>query len=168
MKQDIYRQHILVLRDKMLNLALKYLGERDDAEDVVQEVLLKLWHTKEQLKSVDNPEAYAMTMTKNRCLDMLKNNKKFQDAEIPNVISQADTPSEATENREAVAIIGKIIETLPDLQRMIITMKDVEDYDMKEIADITGTSVEAVRMNLSRARKKIKEIYLTYLNYEKR
>ena len=117
-----------------------------DAEDAVQEVMLKLWNLRQKLDEYRSIEAVAMTMTHHLCMDMWR-------AKRPDTLSldrvQAPTPS-AT------------------LQRTIIRMKDIEEYETEEIAEITGCNAEAIRSNLSRARKKVREVYLQTIQERKR
>ncbi|PIF02516.1 MAG: RNA polymerase subunit sigma-70 [Paludibacter sp.] len=165
MKQKVFRKNVLILRDKMLHIALRILNKEQDAEDVVQEVFLKLWMTKDALAGVENIEAYVTTMTKNACFDKIK--LKKQNVDITNLVYQkARCLEKDIDTREAVNIIKVIIDELPDLQRLIITMHDMEDYTTKEVAKNIGSSIDAVRMNLSRARKRVRDIYQSYLNYE--
>ncbi len=165
MKQKVFRKKILILRDKMLQLALRILNEEQDAEDVVQEVFLKLWITKNSLVDIQSIEAYITTMTKNACFDKIK--LKKHNVDIAALVSQKTRCLEQEmDNKEAVNIIKVIIDELPELQRLIITMHDVEDYSTKEIAKNTGSTINAVRMNLSRARKRVRDIYQSYLKNE--
>ena len=163
MSQELFRAAVLPMRDYLFATARRILSEEEDAEDAVQEVLLKLWYIRETLGRYENVEAFVTTVTKNHCLDKLKGRKRIESMTDSVLVLQSDTtPYELTERRDTHALIRKIIETLPSLQREIIKMKDVEEYEVDEIAEITGTKPDAVRMNLSRARKKVREEFLKW------
>ncbi len=161
MSREIYRQYILPSRNILFGIAAKMLGNEQDAEDAVQEVLLKLWLISDSLGKYENPSAMAVTSIKNHCLDKLKTIKREEtmpsDTELQ---TNTDNPYSMLERKNTEEILMHIINRLPKLQQLIITMKDVKDYETEEIASIMGTTVEAVRMNLSRARKKVREEYL--------
>jgi len=165
MSQERFKAEILPLREKLFYIAQKILVEEQEAEDAVQEVLLKLWHTRDSLEKYDSPAAFATTVTKNHCLDRLKV-KNRQDSLDESYYTRAgnDNPYLQLERKNTEEILQKIIENLPALQQAIIRMKDMEEYEVEEIAEITGTKVEAVRVNLSRARKKVREEYIKWTN----
>ncbi len=161
MSQEIYITEILPLRVRLLDIARNMLGNREEAEDAVQEVLLKFWHISDSLGRYANPAAIVVASMKNLCLDKLKAKQR----ELPlgteiDFGADTDNPYNLLESKNTEEILMWIIERLPQLQQMIIKMKDVQLYEVEEIANITGTSVESVRMNLSRARKKVRQEYL--------
>ena len=139
-----------------------------DAEDVVQEAFIKLWYIREKLDAYHSVEALAMQVTKNLSLDKIKL-RKPQGSELESVtlISEAVSPDEQLEQKDAAECIRRLIAQLPTLQQTIIRMKDIEGYELAEIAEITATPVENVRVNLSRARKKIREQFLQLNKQEK-
>ena len=163
MSQEIYKGVILPMRPQLLMLARKMLDGEQEAEDAVQEVLLKLWAISDSLLQYDKPAAFATTVTKNHCLDRLKVRKRTDSLDESHADrAGSDTPYLQLERKNTEDTIRRIIDTLPALQQAIIRMKDVEEYEVEEIAEITGTSPEAVRVNLSRARKKVREEYLKW------
>lgn len=160
MSSERFKHEILPIRQQLFRISLKLLEDEDDAEDAVQEVLLKLWRARESLGNYESAAAFATTVTKNHCLDKLKLRKRTEAIENYSSLSGEDNPYTQLERKNTDEIIRLIIKRLPQLQQQIITMKDVEEYEVEEIAEITGTAPEAVRMNLSRARKKVREEYL--------
>ena len=111
----------------------------------------------------DSPAAYATTVTKNYCLDRLKvKNRQESLDDTYSGMAASDNPYLELERKNTKEILQKIIDRLPPLQQAIIKMKDIEEFEVEEIAGITGTSVEAVRVNLSRARKKVREDYIKW------
>lgn len=161
MELEKFKITVLPLREKMLNISFKLVEDRADAEDIVQETFLKLWRIRDQLDQYNSVEALAVTMTKNLTLDKIKLRKHHSDEhELIRLDSGDRNPAELMEQKDAVACIRRLIESLPTLQQTIIRMKDVEGYELSEIAEITGSQVESVRSNLSRARKKVREQYL--------
>ena len=160
MSSELFKKEILPLRHQLFRVSLRMLDDSEDAEDAVQEVLLKLWSKRDVLVTCDNPAAFATTVTKNHCLDKLKLKKETETIDNLYAVSARDNPHLQLERKNTEQALKHIIETLPQLQQQIITMKDVEEYEIDEIAEITGTSYEAVRMNLSRARKKVREEYI--------
>lgn len=163
MSQERYKAEILPIRDKLFHMAYKILAEREDAEDAVQEVLLKLWHTRDSLGSYDNVAAFATTVTKNHCLDRLKTKKRTDSLdEIHQLRESNDNPHLQLERKNTEEVLRWIIQQLPPLQQEIIRMKDMEEYEIDEIAEITGTRPDAIRVNLSRARKKVREEYIKW------
>ena len=161
MELNRFKVEVLPLRGKIYNYSLKMLENTEEAEDTVQEVFLKLWEMRAKLSEYDSVEAFAVTMTKNMCLNKLSFRQRHVREELQQIqnIGNSETAEQQLENADAVDKVKQIIETLPPLQKMIIKMRDIEDYDMDTIAEITGCTEEAVRMNLSRARKKVKEMF---------
>ena len=158
---DIYKTKIIPLREKLIAYSVKLAGGQVEAEDIVQDVFLKLWTMRESLERYDSVEALAFTVTKNKTLDELKRSRSesIENIEWSGVYADTATPDPETmaEQKDMVNHVKRLIAALPTLQQSIIRMKDVEGYELSEIAAITGTLPEAVRTNLSRARKKIRE-----------
>lgn len=152
---------VLPLRSKLFNYARKLTDDTSDAEDVVQEVMIKLWNIRQKLEEYNSVEALAIKITHNLCMDMWRSKKP--DALSLDQVQTATrslNPEHLLEGKDEFRLINEIISSLPTLQQTIIRMKDVEEYEAEEIAEITGCSPEAVRSNLSRARKKVRDIYI--------
>ena len=137
------------------------LDDPQDVEDIVQEVFLKLWYIREELERYDSVEALAVQITKHLCLNRLRSfqyrQEKLSDSAI---ITADDNPYTALEQKDSVSHVMGIMEQLPGLQQTILRMKHVDGFEVKEIAELTGSTPEAVRVNLSRARKRVKELFL--------
>ena len=154
MELETFKITVLPLREKLINISWRMIEDRSDAEDIVQETFLKLWQIREKLDGYNSVEALAVQVAKNLALDKLKQHRpEGTDIALLSLDSGTRNPAEELEQHDTVARIR----WLPSLQQTIIRMKDVEGYELAEIAEITGTQVEAVRVNLSRARKKIRE-----------
>ena len=153
MELETFKITVLPLRQKMLNFSRRLVEDAADAEDVVQEAFIKLWYIREKLDAYHSVEALAMQVTKNLSLDKIKL-RKPQGSELESVtlISEAVSTDEQLEQKDAAECIR---------------MKDIEGYELAEIAEITATPVENVRVNLSRARKKIREQFLQLNKQEK-
>ena len=149
------------MRPTLLRQALRYMEDADEAEDVVQDVLLKLWFLRNRLDHYSNIEALAMVVTKHLCLNSLKQtrNQTVCLEEILN-LGDPDTPEIKMMGEEQMQELLEMIAQLPDLQQAVLRMKHVEGFEVEEIAQLTGTNPVAVRTNLSRARKKIREQFL--------
>ena len=166
MKQHTFTSLMKPVQDKMYRLALRLLVSKEAAEDATQEVLLKLWSRKEQLSSYNNVEAFAMTVTKNYCLDQLKlkqnNNLRIVHSNYENGETSLQKQVEVQDDLNWVQ---KIIEKLPEQQKILIQLREVEQYEYEEIAKMTDMQETAIRVALSRARKKIKEEMLKRHSY---
>ncbi len=137
---------------------MRLLNHREEAEDVVQEVFLKVWKMRDELEKYRSVEALMMTMTRNMCLDKLKMKKNKAMSLQPewNVLQQ-ENPHEQSEQRDLVRKVKSVMNQLPEQQRTIIQLRDVEACTFDEMMEITGFDKNYLRVNLSRARKKIRE-----------
>lgn len=155
------------MKHKLFRFAGRLLQNIPEAEDVVQEVFIRLWERRDTLLQYRSVEAFAMTITKNLCLDRLKSKRNKTD-EFTEKHEKADsvTPYHQAEVKDSINKVNKIINTLPDQQRMIIQLRDVEGYEYHEIEDITGMNQNAIRVNLSRARKQVRELMKKQYDYE--
>ena len=158
MKHKEFVDIVMPFKDKMYRLAKRLLVSREEAEDATQEVLLKLWRNKESFKEYKNVEAFSMTMTKNFCLDRLKS-KQAQNLKIVHSNYQDNNTSlqKQVENNDSVNWVAKIIEELPEQQKIIIQLRDIEEYEYDEIAKVVDMNPTDIRVALSRARKTIRE-----------
>lgn len=161
MELETFKTTVLPLREKLLKFSRKMTDEGADAEDIVQEAFLKLWYIREKLDGYNSVEALSVQVVKNLCLDRLRTKRPERIPENgESLMADVASPEVLLEQQDTVEVIRRIIGKLPSLQQSIIRMKDVEGYELSEIAEITGTQVEAVRVNLSRARKKVREQFL--------
>lgn len=171
MNLEEFKITVLPLREKLLNYSRKMTEETSDAEDIVQEAFLKLWRIREKLDEYKSIDALATQIVKNLCLDRWRS-PRLRNARLDDTQPQitCNNLERTIDLQDQVQLIGRIIDTLPPLQQAIIRMKDVEGYETSEIAEIIGKDNEAVRMNLSRARKRVREtfIQLTKENKENR
>ena len=159
MPASLFKQLLLPLYPRLQRVALRLLGNVEDAEDMVQEVYMKLWNKRDALPDVQDVEAYCVTLTKNMCIDRLRmaEVEKEDVDEMPTMLAAIDDVEAQVERRDAVEQVKQIIETLPEHQQQVITLRDMEDCSFEEIAEQTGLTAVNIRMLLSRARKTIRE-----------
>ena len=167
MTVETFKIEVLPMKHKLFRLANRMLLNIPEAEDVVQEVFLRLWARKERLNEYKSIEAFAMTITKNLCLDKLKS-KGYKTDELTEKHEQQTTvtPYQKMEITDSYQKVKKIINALPEQQRMIIHLRDIEGYEFEEISDVMNISINTIRVNLSRARKKVREILVKTYHYE--
>jgi len=164
--QTEYLNIVMPFKDKVFRLAKRLLVSREEAEDATQEILLKLWKNRDQFEKYKNIEAFSMTMTKNFCLDKLKS-KQAQNLKIVHSnYEDGSTPlQKQIELNDSVDWVGKIIEELPEQQKMVLQLRDIEQYEYEEIEKVLNMNATAVRVALSRARKTIREKLTKTHNY---
>lgn len=157
---------VMPFKDKVFRLARRLLVSNEEAEDATQEILLRLWNNQSKISSYNNVEAFAMTMTKNFCLDRLKS-KQAQNLKIvhSNYQDQNVSLQKQVELSDSLSWVGKMLEKLPEQQRMILQLRDIEAYEFEEIAEIMDMNPTAIRVALSRARKTIREQLIKTHNY---
>ena len=158
MNQIEFLQVIAPFKDKVFRLAKRLLVSTEEAEDATQEVFVKLWNKNESLAAYLSIEAFAMTMTKNYCLDQLKT-KRAGNLQIvhSNYTDRQPSLQQQLEDSDTLSWVEKMINDLPEQQRLIIQMRDVEQYEFAEISKILDMNETAIRVALSRARKTIRE-----------
>ena len=166
MNQSEFVILIQPFKDKVFRLARRLLISVEEAEDVTQEMLLRLWHKKESLHQYKSVEAFTMTMTKNYCLDQLKS-KRASHLKIEKADFKDENASlqNQLENNDSLVWVEKIIAQLPVQQQLILQMRDIEEYDFEKIAEILEMNETAIRVALSRARKSIRETMFKIHNY---
>jgi RNA polymerase sigma-70 factor (ECF subfamily) len=158
MTQSEFLNVVMPFKDKLYRLSKRLLISSEEAEDATQEILMKLWSKNKNIAGYKNVEAFAMTMTKNFCLDRLKskqsNNLKLVHSNYEDGTTSLQKQLEA---RDSVSWVEKIMEELPEQQKLVLQLRDVEEYDFEEIADLLEMQPTAVRVALSRARKTVRE-----------
>ena len=167
MTADSFKKEVLPIKNKLYRFALRMLGSHEEAQDTVQETFLRLWSKRDKLGEYRSLEAFAMIITKNLCLDKLKSsrNRNVELKDQPEAAS-SKTPYDSTEMADMKTKVIHIINALPEQQKMVIHMRDIEGLGYDEIAEILEMSLNNVRVNLSRARKKVRDIIIKAHNYE--
>ena len=151
-----FNTQILSLSDRLFRLAKSILRNAEAAQDAVQDLNLKLWEKRSALDEIENMPAFTMKSMRNLCLDTIRQQR--EEDELPVEIEFTEpNPYQQTEQKDLVKRIRDMIDDLPELQRTVIRMRDVEGMELSEIADITSLTENAVTVNLSRARQKIRE-----------
>lgn len=155
--QEFIRTY-LPLNEALYRLAYYVLESRVDAEDAVQDLYIKLWNCRNgELDKVENPKSYCIALLRNMCIDRLRKASKRQNVSLSEgTVADITVGDDASDRRDEVKMLVRIIETLPEEQRKVMKMKVFEDLSNDEIAKRTGKSNLSVRVLLSQARKRMK------------
>ena len=170
MDSETFSREVIPIRDRMFRLAKSMLSDHAEAEDAVHDVMEKLWLRRDTLSGYDNLGALVMVSVRNTCLDRIRSRKtraKGNEAVRQSARAWSDERV-AIETRDLGRMAAAIIASLPEKQRVIIHLRDVEGYPMEEIARIAGMELPAVRMALSRARKAVREQLQKIMDYGNR
>ena len=165
-----FKQKFLPYHRKLYRSAFHILGNAQDAEDMVQEAYLKLWQRRNELPpDITNLEAYCVTLVKHLCYDKRRISQLDEDERTPEELTLTEKSNVAheVELKDEANQVMKLIDQLPDQQKQIMQMRDVEDRTYEEIEKVTGLTSINIRVLLSRARKKIREQFLEIMNYER-
>lgn len=166
MNENEFISLILPLRDRLFRIAWYIVRSKEEAEDIVQDVMIRIWKMEGEVKLIGNVEAYCYTMTRNLALNRmaLKVNRHIglsdgQDSGVD------DGPLEQMEQEERSRLLLRLMQRLPEPQCDIIQLRDIEGMSYLDIASTLGLSEEQVKVYLFRARKKIKDMYLKFDDY---
>ncbi|WP_456379024.1 RNA polymerase sigma factor [Lutibacter sp.] len=166
MTQSEFLETVMPFKDKVFRVAKRLLVSTEEAEDATQELYFKLWKNRAKLKNYKSIEAFAMTMTKNYCFDRLKS-KQASNLKLvhSNYKENGTSLDRRLELNDSVSLVHKLINNLPEQQKLIIQLRDIEEYEFHEIAELLNLKPTAIRVTLSRARKTIREQLLKQHKY---
>jgi RNA polymerase sigma factor (sigma-70 family) len=165
LEQKEFLNTILPYKDTLYRLAKRLLVSSDEAEDAVQEVFLKLWKVRDKIDNYRSPEAFAVTMTKNYCLDRLKSKQASNLKIVHSNYKNSENIERAIEANQGVELLTKIMQTLPEKQKIIMQLRDIEQFEFAEISQMLEINETAIRVALSRARKAVREQLIKQYNY---
>lgn len=161
MTEKEFNESILPLARNIYDFAANLTGNRTDAADITQDVMFKLWDSRNELAKIKNLRAWALKITRNLYYDTIKKNKPIYDE--AQIFQHEECTSDlltTIDAQETAALVRQIIETLPDTQREVILLREVEELEYDEISQITGLGLNNIRTILSRARSRVKELLI--------
>jgi RNA polymerase sigma-70 factor (ECF subfamily) len=160
MSLEIFQLRVLPTKDKLYRFALRIMRDEEEAKDIVQEVMIKVWNRRESIDSLNNMEAWCMQITKNLCYDKIKSKSYQTNVSIPEnwqVADSKDTPVHSTERSDIMNQIHQLINGLPDKQKLVMQLRDIEGLSYKEISAAMEIDLNQVKVNLFRARKTVRD-----------
>jgi len=160
MNLEAFENRVLPAKNKLFRFAFRMLGSSEEAKDVVQEVMIKVWNGREQMAEVQNMEAWCMRITKNLSLDKLRSRQRRATDSMEEgfeVRQEALSPHENTELNESMLRINQLIAALPEKQRQVIHLRDIEGYSYNEICEMLELDMSQVKVSLFRARNAVRE-----------
>jgi len=180
MTSSDFRRLLTEHKDAVFGLAVYLVGKREDAEDVAQDVFLRLWKAREEIDP-DMAKWWLLRVTRNACLDHLRRRKVRERANGKGSVMERGrvgikTPEDDrrersldvsdlgegalhTERKMDVQKMIEAMDTLREPQRSIIVLREVQDLSYDEIAETLGLTLSAVKVGLHRARKKIRAAF---------
>ncbi len=167
MQKIDFRKDILPLKDKLFRLALRITFDRAEAEDIVQETMIRVWNKRDEWNELESVEAYCLTVARNLAIDRSEK-KDSQTMELTIEAEQtpdASSPYDRLVNKERLKLVHRLVGELPEKQRLIMQLRDVEGKSYKEIAAALRLTEEQVKVNLFRARQKVKQKFIDIDNY---
>ena len=161
MSIEEFKQDILPLKNKLYRFAYRLVSDEEEAKDLVQETMIKVWDRQENLDHIENIEAWCMHVTKNMALDKLKS-KRYQTTDsmkegFDMQDQQVHNPGKLTELKDLMNMIKNFIGKLPEKQQQVFQLRDIDGLSYKEIGDTLEIDLNQVKVNLFRARKSVKE-----------
>ena len=170
MKKISFRTDVLPLKNELFRLALRITLNREDAEDVVQETMIRVWNRRDQWEQIESIEAFCTTICRNLALDKTKRASN-QDASLDDEGHDAPdhsygaNPEEQAVQRDKVERVRTLMNHLPEKQRTCMQLRDVEGKSYKEIAAVMDITEQQVKVNIFRARQTIKQEFLKQEQY---
>ncbi|MEZ5072005.1 MAG: RNA polymerase sigma factor [Bacteroidales bacterium] len=160
MKSSTFKLLVMPYSDRLYRMAYRLMENREEAEDVVQDVYMKLWTMRRELETYQSIEALAVRITRNQCLDHLRRRKVNQQAlKTEPVTNEPDpNPHQELEGKEKKEFIQSLVDRLPEPQRSLVHLRHLEGKEYEEIAEMVNMNVNAIRVSLSRARKQMREM----------
>lgn len=167
MNREEFEKEVLPVSRKLYRFAFRFFSNKEEAEDAVQDVFIKLWNMRDKLSDYNNIHAFAMTVTRNLCLDRLRKKSKnlIENTRVVDTRTKEMTPQRRMESMELMKIVADMIDDLPENYRRVIQMRDIEGCEYNEISEQLGINLNNIRVNLSRARKMLRD-KLKSINYE--
>lgn len=170
MKTISFRNDVMPLKNELYRLALRITLNPGDAEDVVQETLIKVWNRREQWDQIESMEAFCLTICRNLSLDKTRKmagNEQRLDTDEHDAPDQSysSNPEEQAIQQDRIALVRRLIDSLPEKQRSVMQLRDVEGKSYKEIAVVLGLSEEQVKVSIFRARQTIKKKFIQVEEY---
>ena len=169
MSAEEFKHRFLPLHARLYRTAYHLMGNVMDAEDIVQEAYMKLWEQRTKLKNINNVEAYCTCLIRNLCIDKLRRQSPEEEELIVEKQFLSDSDIGTTlERKDEINQLQNLISHLPDGQRTVMILHDIEECSYEEIEKATGFTAINIRVMLSRARKKIREQFEQIINYGQR
>lgn len=161
-----YIEFISDIKDTVYRLACTIVGDSDEAKDITQDVYERVWRARDAVLAHRYPRAYVCRITRNLAIDRLRSNHRLQSLDKGRPIPILDNNRELTTELMNIAeLTRQAIQQLPERQRVAMQMRDIEGYELEEIAETLECDSTSVRMNLSRARKRVREVIINSINY---
>lgn len=158
MNQLEFRDFVKDNQNKIFRFALRLIPKEDDAKDIVQDVLIKIWDRRDELAKIENLDGWMFTVTRNLCIDRIRAKKMHLDINTQvQVEDKEDTPEEQTTKSQLLGLMRKLIDEMPEKQKLVIHLRDIEGLSYDEIAESCGIPLAQVKVNLHRARLSLKE-----------
>ena len=162
MKKISFSADVLPMKNLLYRLALRITMNREEAEDVVQDTLIKVWNKRDDWENIESIEAFSLTICRNLALDRMKRAERQNASLDENQTERPDrarTPLELMEQRDRVETVRRLVDSLPEKQRSCMQLRDFEGKSYRDIANILGITEEQVKVNIFRARQTIKQKY---------
>jgi len=167
MSLEAFKSRVLPAKDKMYRFALRLLRDEDEAKDIVQEAMIRVWNKRDEMHTYHNMEAWCMRVVRILSLDRLKSKQYNSDSLEGNydLSYNGIAPDKKTEIDDTMENIHHFIASLPEKQRRIIQLRDIEGFSYQEIGEILNLDANNVKVNLFRARKSVRENLLNINAY---
>ncbi len=168
MSKEEFIHTVLPLRRELEGYAFSFLRNKDEIDDIMQEVYVKLWCMRDKLSEYNSINALSFVITKNMCINKINARKQqySYDAAYESK-SNEQQPDVALMEKDDLATALNIVDQLPSLQQAILKMRHLEGLEISEIVELTGCAEGAVRTNLSRARNRVKTLFMEINGNEK-
>ena len=158
MDQLEFRDFVRAHQNKIFRFAMRLMQREEEAKDIVQDVLIKIWDKRGDIDKIDNLDGWMFTVTRNLCIDRIRARKSHLDINTQvQVADKQDNPHETTSKSQLMNLIKKLINEMPEKQKLVIHLRDIEGLSYDEIAQACSIPLAQVKVNLHRARLSLKE-----------
>jgi len=166
MQQSQFKNEILIHKNQMYRLALRILRNEEDAKDIVQDSLVKLWNKRKVLGNIKSFKSFSLTIVRNACIDLIRKRKPETNHQDHLERSDGLNPEKQLDVSDQLQRVKQIINQLNEQQRELIQLRDIEELEYEEMSEITGLTVNNIRVILSRTRKEIRQRMKAIMNFQ--